>query len=948
LEWDDCSIVLAHLLLLRDSMAASFATSDSDPPAGRRERLDRAGESPWLFPIVLLATVAVLFAGSVGPGLVFAFRDSLHFYPPLYRLVADEWLAGRVPLWNPLANCGQPLAGMGSAGAFYPPQILLTMLLPDGTSLNVYCILHLVLAATGAYCLARDQGCSRPAATVAGLAYAFGGSVLLQVYNPIYAAGAAWLAWAVYAGLRLVQGRSETRDFVLVAAALAMCVFCGDPQAAYHAGLVLGLFWLVLPGRSWRGFGLLAAAGFAGGLLSLVQVALAAEFTRDTQRSMDLAPYSLWEIPAYLAHRAEIGDRAAWYDIFIGRPRTAAGHYGAIYSFALHPARLLEFIWPDALGTIEGRWAANVGLDNRDVWANSLYSGMLTLVLAGTAWLVPPAIRSTRNAWGLTAVLTLLTSMGGLGVVGVLRNAAMVATGDFGSLGYAHGDEVGGLYWALSIGLPGYAGFRYPVKWMTVFALALGQLAALGFDGLGEPRVRARARPIAAGIAGLIGAVVVGLAVVAVMKGTANVLPGGSLEARGTAVFSAVMWGGVHAVLFAIATSLVLRECCFATGRFAASMPALLTVVLAADLALAGRRELRVERLDALLAGSQMLEALEEQRVPDLAALTPRMRIAVVDPESLLIDPLDLNRYVREIGESLVGHGPWLRGCEKIGERSTAMPQDIEALICPLRSGDAEVKPRRTYDLCGVEYFAIGAGEPELRGSVALLNDWSAEQKAGGFAGPAPRGEPLPIVSASRQPDGEPPLMVVVRNLSALPRARIVRQAATVPAVGKRDWGPWIDLLKRIAFPNPEVPDLFHGVLIEGATVAELFPEGPPRSIPSADACRLVSDAPDRVVLAADLVAPGLVVLADSWHPDWQVSVSSNGGPPRAEPIRRANRIHRAVSLPAGRHVLEFRHHSRTFTWTWPVTLAAWIVAGGAVVFHTLRMRWRGRARRFA
>ena len=125
---------------------------------------------PWLFPIVLLATVAVLFAGSVGPGLVFAFRDSLHFYPPLYRLVADEWLAGRVPLWNPLANCGQPLAGMGSAGAFYPPQILLTMLLPDGTSLNVYCILHLALAATGAYFLARDQGGSRPAATAAGLA----------------------------------------------------------------------------------------------------------------------------------------------------------------------------------------------------------------------------------------------------------------------------------------------------------------------------------------------------------------------------------------------------------------------------------------------------------------------------------------------------------------------------------------------------------------------------------------------------------------------------------------------------------------------------------------------------------------------------------------------------------------------------------------------------------
>jgi hypothetical protein len=180
--------------------------------------------------------------------------------------------------------------------------------------------------------------------------------------------------------------------------------------------------------------------------------------------------------------------------------------------------------------------------------------------------------------------------------------------------------------------------------------------------------------------------------------------------------------------------------------------------------------------------------------------------------------------------------------------------------------------------------------------------------------------------------------MVVVRNLSALPRARIVRQVAAVPAVAKRDWGPWIDLLKRIAFPNQAVPDLFHGVLVEGRPADAMSSEVQRGSVPSADACRLVSDATNRVVLEAHLVSPGLVVVADSWHSDWHVTVSTDGGPPRAEPIRRANRIHRAVSLPAGRHVLEFRHHSRTFAWTWPVTLAAWVLAGGVVALEALRM----------
>ena len=929
-------------------MAASFATTEARPTADSRSLLARAGDSRWFFPLALMATVVVLFAGAVGPGLVFAFRDSLHFYPPLYRLVADEWLAGRVPLWNPLANCGQPLAGMGSAGAFYPPQILLTLLLPDGTSLNVYCILHLALAATGAYCLARDQGCSRPAATVAGLAYAFGGSVLLQVYNPIYAAGAAWLAWAVYAGLRLVQGGGGMREFVLVAAALAMCVFSGDPQAAYHAGLVLGLFWLVLPGRSWRGFGLLAAAGLAGGLLSLVQVALAAEFTRDTQRSMDLAPYSLWEIPAYLAHRAEIGDRAAWYDIFIGQPRAAAGHYGAIYAFALHPTRLLEFIWPDALGTIAGRWGADIGLDNGDVWANSLYSGILPLVLVTAAWLAPAARWPTRKAWGLTALLAIAASMGGLGLIGIVRNAAALLAGDFDALGYSRGDEIGGLYWAMSIGLPGYAGFRYPAKWMTVCALAFGQLAAFGFDGLGNETARSRCRTVAMALAAAIAVVIAGLGIAALVIGAGNVLPAGSLELRRAAVFQAVFQGGVHALVFATATAFLARGRLFGTDAPGSSLgprasrqrlchsgmgASLLVLSLAADLALGGRRELVVEPIARLVAGGGYLDDLASRRLPEMAAVASRPRLAVVDPASILIDPLDMPRYVWEVGQTLIAHTPWFRSLEKIGERSTAMARELEFLLCPLEHEGRKIVSRRTYDLCGVEFFIVGAGEAELTASSTLLHEWSAAQRQGGFQGPEPLGPPLPAVPIMNLgPDGGQPLMVVARNESALPRVRIVRRVATVPPASKRDWGTWIDLLKRIAFPNRELPDLFQAAIVEGtAADAPPFPQGGPAPAAVRDECRMVVDEPQRVVIEAELAAPGLLLLADTWHPDWTATVSSAGGPPRAAPIRRANRLHRGVGLPAGRHVVEFRYRSRAFAWTAPVTLAAWAAAAVAV-----------------
>ena len=139
----------------------------------------------WWLPASLIAgVVAVAFFDAFQPDALFAYRDSLHYTPPLFQLVREDWLAGRPPLWNPLLNNGQPLAALGNSGAFYPPQLLAIFLLPDGLSLNVLLVAHLIIAAAGAFQLARCMGCSVPAASIGGLTYAFGGSVFLQIYNP--------------------------------------------------------------------------------------------------------------------------------------------------------------------------------------------------------------------------------------------------------------------------------------------------------------------------------------------------------------------------------------------------------------------------------------------------------------------------------------------------------------------------------------------------------------------------------------------------------------------------------------------------------------------------------------------------------------------------------------------------------------------------------------------
>ena len=136
-----------------------------------------------------------------GPALVgrstFAFRDAAHYYHPLFEYERQEWGAGRPPLWNPWENAGVPLVGETTSSVFYPGKLIFA--LPgDFTRLwNLYVIGHVLIAAAGAYYLARRLGAGLPAAGLAALVYAFSGTVLFQHANVVFLVGAAWLPWSL-------------------------------------------------------------------------------------------------------------------------------------------------------------------------------------------------------------------------------------------------------------------------------------------------------------------------------------------------------------------------------------------------------------------------------------------------------------------------------------------------------------------------------------------------------------------------------------------------------------------------------------------------------------------------------------------------------------------------------------------------------------------------------
>jgi hypothetical protein len=66
---------------------------------------------------------------------------------------------------------------------------------------------------------------------------------------------------------------------------------------------------------------------------------------------------------------------------------------------------------------------------------------------------------------------------------------------------------------------------------------------------------------------------------------------------------------------------------------------------------------------------------------------------------------------------------------------------------------------------------------------------------------------------------------------------------------------------------------------------------------------RLLEYRPDRIVVQADLTAPGYLILADRFDDGWRAYVDD------AEvPLARANGVERLVAVPAGSHVVRFSY----------------------------------------
>lgn len=140
--------------------------------------------------------------------------DVYHYFGPQAYYMDYAIHQGELPLWNPLTYCGMPFAANPQGAFFYPPNLIRSLLtfhptpLKTQVGLIVLMALHVILAGTGAFYLARSHGLSYGASFTAAFAFSFSALMVRRVCEYHFISTIGWLPLL----LLLVKNALSTSD----------------------------------------------------------------------------------------------------------------------------------------------------------------------------------------------------------------------------------------------------------------------------------------------------------------------------------------------------------------------------------------------------------------------------------------------------------------------------------------------------------------------------------------------------------------------------------------------------------------------------------------------------------------------------------------------------------------------------------------------------------------
>jgi len=181
----------------------------------------------------------------------------------------EELAAGRLPLWNPRAGLGAPLAA-GSMAAPWNPLRWPFLLLDPALASGWHALLSLVLAGLGMMMFLEGRGLKYTAAMFGALAFQSSGFLVANLHYLPKVDAALWAPWCLWGVDLLYRGRRNAG--LIVVFGLGMSALAGFPPVFLFVA-ALTLAWILkraleairkpLESREWKR-SLIASLLFAG------------------------------------------------------------------------------------------------------------------------------------------------------------------------------------------------------------------------------------------------------------------------------------------------------------------------------------------------------------------------------------------------------------------------------------------------------------------------------------------------------------------------------------------------------------------------------------------------------------------------------------------------------------------------------------------------------------
>ena len=390
------------------------------------------------FAASLLLT-AVFFYDVVFSDSIFADRDMLGVYLPLFQFWKERVFEGAWPEWYPFDGLGQSFSGNLFGLPFHPSKVLL-FLFSAGTALKWTVLLSFPVAFMGFALLARQLRLERQTALLGAVLFAFNGFAVSMTNNLSYLLGMASVPWAFWLTLKLAHCQTIGRIF-LAAVGYAMILLAGDSQSFILACAVGAVIPFVTDIDA-------DAKKCEGTLKKNRHVKVFGCYCLTMLLTAGLTAVQ-WVPSLSMMSQASVG---------------AVGHDAKAVIWSLPPLRLPELIFGGLNGTsflAEKAYAQDIyAYEFGDFWGRSILIGLPAVVLALIGALKKNKLRIFLAASSIFLLLCILGKYVGL--------------------------------YELLHHLPLLTPFRYPEKLLSFWMLTVSLLAAGGFQDVTTAEAHSR------------------------------------------------------------------------------------------------------------------------------------------------------------------------------------------------------------------------------------------------------------------------------------------------------------------------------------------------------------------------------------------------------------------------------------------------------------------------